>query len=116
MIPTWAKPLTLFFIASVVFPGPSILSHILGLAAGYLMALGYLKYLIEPSSKVVLLIEGKIAFLINLIPDQLKYIKEVDAIEIRTNAVSVPTTSTELPLHELPAGQSSSNPITEIEK
>lgn len=110
MVPTWAKPVIPLCISAIIFPGPSIVSHILGLAAGYLMALGYLKYMIEPSSKAVLFIESKIAAAIDLIPDQIKYIREVDAIEIRKSVLSGPTTSTDLPLHEVEPNATTTQP------
>lgn len=109
MIPTWTKPIGAALVAAIILPGPSIISHVLGLAAGYLMAMGYLKYMIEPSSKVVLLIESKIGFLINVIPDEIKYIKEVEAVEIRKNVANALASSSDIPLYEVAVSPTNSD-------
>lgn len=73
------------------------------------MAMGYLRLMIESSSKVVLFIESKIGFIIDLIPPQVKYIKEVDAIELREiNA------NPGIPLYGVPASGSEHFVNTEI--
>lgn len=112
MFPTWGKPIPVFVVVALILPGPSIFSHMFGLGAGYLMAMGYLRFMIEPPSKVVLFIENKIAFLIDLIPSEIRYIKEVEAIELRKNAFSG-MNSTELPLYEVPAFNPSNSNDTE---
>lgn len=105
MIPTWTKPFIILVVTAVILPGSSFLGHLLGLCAGFLMAMGHLKFMIEPPSKVVLWIESKLAFLIALIPPQIRYIKEIDAIEIRKNSAIAPgatgASASGLPLHEI---------------
>ena len=80
-----------------MFPGPSFFIHLFALVAGYLLAMDYLKFMTDPSSKVVQYIEGKLDGVIDLIPPKIRYIKEADAIEIRREVVSA-----SLPLYDLP--------------
>lgn len=113
MIPTWTKPFIVLVVTAIILPGSSFLGHLLGLGAGFLMAMGRLKFMIEPPSKIVLWIESKLSFAIALLPAQIKYIKEIDAIEIRKNnaaaggiastssSVGNNSTSAGLPLHEV---------------
>lgn len=100
MIPTWSKPFLVLFVTAIIMPGSSFLGHLLGIGSGFLFASGRIAFLIEPPTKIVLWIEGKLAPLIALIPKKVKYIKEVDAIELRKNAGSA---NVPLPLHELGA-------------
>lgn len=59
----------------------------LGLIAGWMMALGYLDVLIEPSSKVVLWIENKISRVIDLIPSSIvTFYREEGALDTRAAA------------------------------
>jgi hypothetical protein len=95
--PTWGSPILPFIIVSVIFPGPSFFIHLFALIAGYLLAMDYLKFMTDPSSKVVQYIEGKLDAVIDLIPPKIRYIKEADAIEIRREVVSA-----NLPLYKRP--------------
>lgn len=72
--------------------------------------MGYLKFMTDPPSKVVLFIESKLNRLINLLPPQIRYIKETEGIELRK---TTSTTAHILPLSELaPANSGSSSVIT----
>lgn len=82
-IPTWSKPFIVLIVTAIILPGSSFLGHLLGLIFGFMLAMGKLKFMVEPPGKVILWIEKRIDFLIKLIPAQFYYIKEVDAIEIR---------------------------------
>lgn len=82
-IPTVSKPVVLLLITSILVPGSSIIGHFLGVVAGWLLGMGKLRFMTDPSSRVVLFIEGKLDRLISLIPVQLRYIREADAIELR---------------------------------
>lgn len=84
---------------ALLVPGSSIIGHLLGVFAGWLLALGKLKFMTDPPSKVVLFIESKLDRLIALIPAQVQYIKEVDAIELRKSAANA--SGNILPLAEL---------------
>jgi membrane associated rhomboid family serine protease len=82
-IPTWTKPFIVLIVTAIILPGSSFLGHLLGLVFGFLLAMGKLKFMVEPPGKVILWIEKRIDFLIKLIPSQFHYVKEIDAIEIR---------------------------------
>lgn len=66
--------------------------------------MGKLKFMTDPPSKVVVFIESKIGFLINLIPRSIRYIKEVEAIEIRKTSTHAPQV---LPMSEINVPRSS---------
>ncbi|ANB14033.1 Rbd2p [Sugiyamaella lignohabitans] len=97
-IPTWSTPLVPLVMLAIFLPGSSFLGHLLGLLAGWAMALGYLDPLIEPSTKVVEWIEVKLARAIALIPSQFHFIGEVSARESRALARSDPLPTTETPV------------------
>lgn len=102
-IPTWSKPFLVLIVTAIIIPTSSIVGHLLGIGAGFLLAMGRLNFMVEPPSKIVLWIENKLAPFIALIPNQIRYIREVDAIEIRKNG---PTSSTAIPMHEAPSAAS----------
>lgn len=56
--------------------------------------------MLEPPTKVVLFIEDKATFLIDMIPPEVRYTTEADAILIRSNTVTGPANAG-LPLHEV---------------
>lgn len=95
-IPTYAIPVAPLLISMVFVPGTSFLGHLLGMGAGYALAMGYLNMLVEPSAAVVEKIEGYLARFISLIPADIKYILEEHAREIRANRSS----SSQLPTSE----------------
>lgn len=82
-LPTWSTPLILLAITTILVPGSSFIGHLLGLGAGYAMAMGYLDFMIEPSTKVVEFIESKLGRVISMIPPMFKYYREVAARETR---------------------------------
>lgn len=82
-LPTWATPLFALAITTILVPSSSFMGHVLGLGAGYAMALGYLDVLIEPSTKVVEWIESKLSQPISMIPAVFKYHREVSARDTR---------------------------------
>ncbi|CDO56157.1 similar to Saccharomyces cerevisiae YPL246C RBD2 Possible rhomboid protease [Geotrichum candidum] len=98
-IPTWTKPFIVLIVTAIILPGSSFLGHLLGLVFGFLLAMGKLKFMVEPPGKVILWIEKRIDFLIKLIQQKFYYVKEADAIEIRKGE------SQSIPLHAVgPSG------------
>ncbi|CAN6617011.1 rhomboid-type serine protease 2 [Trichomonascus vanleenenianus] len=85
-LPTWSMPVIALVVIAIIIPGSSFLGHLLGLLAGWAMEMGYMRALIEPSTKVVEFIETKLARAIALIPSQFKYITEVQARDIRAQS------------------------------
>lgn len=55
----------------------------------------YLKFMTDPSSKVVQYIETKLDSVIDIIPPKIRYIKEADAVDIRREVASA-----SLPLYD----------------
>ncbi|KAF4121599.1 Rhomboid protein 2, partial [Geosmithia morbida] len=47
-IPTWITPLLMIFVVAVLMPGTSLLGHLCGVTVGYVVGLGYIKYLAPP--------------------------------------------------------------------
>ncbi|ODQ82995.1 hypothetical protein BABINDRAFT_159473 [Babjeviella inositovora NRRL Y-12698] len=88
VIPTIFSPLVPLVIITILFPsGASFIGHVAGLLAGYLLAFGYLKFMVPPS-KVIEFIESKVDFLINLIPSRIRYYRERDVKPIRDDSSS----------------------------
>lgn len=83
LIPTIYSPFVFLILCSVLAPGSSFMGHLFGIFAGYLLSLGYLTALVEPPSKVVQFIESKLDPLINLIPSNLKYYREIECKALR---------------------------------
>ncbi|GEQ72825.1 hypothetical protein JCM33374_g6513 [Metschnikowia sp. JCM 33374] len=75
-------PFINLIIIAVLVPSTSFFGHLAGIGAGYLLALGYLKFLYPPS-KVVLFIEGKLAPGINHLKKIVDFISEEDAVAER---------------------------------
>lgn len=93
VVPTWALPLVPLIITAIILPGSSFIGHLLGVLAGYALAMKYFDPVIEPSTKAVEFIESKLSRLIDMIPPQIAYIREVQARELRASqAESLPTT------------------------
>ncbi|AOA61253.1 GQ67_02139T0 [Komagataella phaffii] len=67
-IPTIATPFILLVASALIFPGSSFIGHLLGLLSGFALAKGYLKPLIEPSSKVISWLEERLEKYIDMIP------------------------------------------------
>lgn len=86
IVPTWVLPIIYLVVIAVIIPSSSFIGHLLGLVAGWAMALGYLDPLIEPSSKVVLWIENKISRGIDLIPSIVTFYREEGALDTRAAA------------------------------
>ncbi|QNP96897.1 YALIA101S01e02806g1_1 [Yarrowia lipolytica] len=87
VVPTWLLPIIYLVVIAIVIPSSSFIGHLLGLIAGWMMALGYLDVLIEPSSKVVLWIEKKISRVIDLIPSSIvTFYREEGALDTRAAA------------------------------
>ncbi|KAG5367937.1 Rhomboid protein 2 [Yarrowia sp. E02] len=86
VVPTWLLPIIYLVVIAIVIPSSSFIGHLLGLVAGWMMALGYLDVLIEPSSKVVLWIENKISKVIDLIPSIVTFYREEGALDTRAAA------------------------------
>jgi hypothetical protein len=92
-VPTWTIPLAPLIITAIILPGSSFIGHLLGLLAGYALAMKYLDPVIEPSTKAVEFIESKLSRLIDLIPSQIVYIREIQARELRASQFEgLPTT------------------------
>lgn len=98
-IPTWSLPFIPLVITAIIMPGSSFIGHTLGLLAGYALSMKYLDPLIEPSTKAVEFIETKLARLIDLIPPQITYIREVQARELRASQFD------DLPISEVGSGR-----------
>lgn len=71
---------------AIFVPQSSFIGHLICLGFGWLLEMGYLDILFVKSTKVVEFIETKLAPAIELIPNKLKYITEVQAREIRTDS------------------------------
>lgn len=76
--PTLLTPFIPLVLIAVLVPGSSFVGHLAAIVTGYILALGYLKILLPPS-RIIQWIEVKLEKLINLIPSQFKYYKEIDA-------------------------------------
>lgn len=85
-LPTLYIPVIALVLMGVLVPGSSFVGHFFGLAVGYILGLGYFDKLLEGPSKVVIFIEGKLGWLIGLIPSQLNFYKEVDMKENRKHS------------------------------
>lgn len=70
--------------------------------------MGKLRFMTEPSSKVVLFIESKISFLIDMIPSQIRYIRETEGITLRKTSHQAPQV---LPMTEVPVSSAPPQPL-----
>ncbi|ODV94485.1 hypothetical protein PACTADRAFT_4426 [Pachysolen tannophilus NRRL Y-2460] len=83
VIPTIYSPFVFLILIAVIAPHSSFMGHLFGILAGYALSFGYLTKLIEPPSKIVQFIEKKIDTLINLIPPQFRYYREIEVKVLR---------------------------------
>lgn len=84
---TWATPLIPLVLSAIIFPGSSLLGHVLGLLIGYIYGMGFIDVLIEPSTNVVEWIESKITPVISFLSYIVTWVTEVEARQLRTQAV-----------------------------
>ncbi|PRT52869.1 Rhomboid protein 2 [Wickerhamiella sorbophila] len=84
---TWATPLIPLVLSAIVFPSSSLLGHVLGLLVGYAYGMGYINFLIEPSTNVVEWIESKITPVIAILSYIVTWVTEVEARQLRTQSV-----------------------------
>lgn len=92
--PTLYLPFIFLVICLIIFPGSSFWGHLAGISTGYMLALGYLKFLFPPL-KVILFIEQKLSGLIDLIDGIVTYYREEDAINTR-NLTYIPFLSSDI--------------------
>jgi membrane associated rhomboid family serine protease len=81
-IPTLYSPFIFLIVCMVLIPGSSFWGHLAGISSGYLLALGYIKFLYPPL-KAILFIERKLQTPINALRSLVVYYKEEEAIEQR---------------------------------
>lgn len=81
-IPTLYSPFIVLIVCMVLIPGSSFWGHLAGISSGYLLALGYIKFLYPPL-KVILFIERKLKAPIHLLRSLVVYYREEDAVEQR---------------------------------
>lgn len=84
---TWASPLIPLVLSALIFPGSSLLGHVLGLAVGYAYGMGLINFLIEPSTNVVEWIEARITPVIAVLSFIVTWVTEVEARQLRTQTV-----------------------------
>lgn len=82
-VPTVALPLVVLLLTSLLLRGSSLLGHTIGLAFGYMLGLGFLNVLIEPTTHVVEWIEKKLNVGIQFLAYIVRFVEEVEARELR---------------------------------
>ncbi|ODV83242.1 hypothetical protein CANARDRAFT_30181 [[Candida] arabinofermentans NRRL YB-2248] len=95
-IPTNLTPFILLIIIGIIVPSSSFIGHLFGILAGFLLGFGYLKNFTNPPFKLILKIESKLENLIDLLPDEIHYIKEKDVADLRYKPLD---SNISLPLH-----------------
>ncbi|VEU21300.1 DEKNAAC102361 [Brettanomyces naardenensis] len=77
-VPTISVPFVLLGIVFLLVPNSSLIGHFLGIIAGFILAQGWLAPLTVPPIGLIEKIEAFLHRLIDLIPRQISYIKEID--------------------------------------
>ncbi|CDK27026.1 unnamed protein product [Kuraishia capsulata CBS 1993] len=98
-LPQWAMPYAFILLLAIMVPNSSFVGHLLGMGTGYALRLGWLRFMVEPPSKVVEWIESKLQPVIGLIPGAIVYYKEAQMRDVRAEGLIAE--STVLPLAHL---------------
>lgn len=97
IIPTKYSPFIWLFVIALIIPGSSFFGHLTGITTGYLLVYKKINFL-YPSSKIILFIEKKVAFLIVFLKKIVNFVTEEDGVNLRT-VNYVPFLSTDLEIN-----------------
>ncbi|ODQ68617.1 rhomboid-domain-containing protein, partial [Nadsonia fulvescens var. elongata DSM 6958] len=76
-VATWLTPVMTLFVTSVIMPSSSFLGHLLGLLAGWALAMGRIDMMVEPPSNIIIKIESFLDKPIGLIPKHFQFYREI---------------------------------------
>lgn len=77
------SPFVSLILCAIIFPGSSFFGHLFGITSGYLLAYNKLQIIYPPLS-IILKIEDKLSGLIGFLDNIVNFVKELDAISLRT--------------------------------